>query len=296
MKSWSNGKVVNGKVSIDSFNYSLHYSGPCVWEGIRSYVQDDGTCKVFRLKEHVNRLKDSARIIGYDIPYSSYEIEKACETLVSLNGNKDFYLRPVAYVDAQAEGIHSLQSKELKLDIYCVTVPSLHLNPEEGIRMVISNVVRSYPQFNMQAKTPANYSVLTSLRSLLDQTGAQDAFVLDNNGYVVESTVANFFVVKGDVLMTPPNNGSILCGVTRQTLAEILTNSSAMFVRYKKVPKVVEKSITKADIYTADCVFLCGTYAEVVKVKEVDGRNVDVDDFYFRMLKREYSDKVRGRS
>lgn len=296
MKTWSDGKFIEGKSSTDSFNYGLHYATGVVWEGIRAYVQDDGNCKIYKLKEHVIRLRESAKIIGYNIPHTDGQIEQACRELVSQNGNRDFYLRPIAYLAVDAEGIHSVPTKDLKLDIYCLPVPSLHKDPDKGIKMVISNVIRAYPQFNMQAKTPANYAALASVQPLIAQTGSQDAFLLDNQGHVVEATVANFFVVKGDVIMTPPNNGSILPGITRRSIAEILQNSALMFSKYKKVPVVIEKNITKADLYTADCVFLCGTYAEVVKVSEIDGRTIDGDDFYFKTVKEEYTKLVRGRS
>lgn len=295
MKVWSNRKVIDGKAPLDSFNYALHYGGPAVWEGLRAYAQEDGTCRIFRLREHVQRLRDSAKILGYNLPYSNEEIEQACELLVRENGNGDLYLRPIAFLDADAEGIHAIQTKDLKLDIYCVPIPSLHRDASKGIKMVISNVVRAYPQYNMQAKTPGNYASLHQAQSIMEQTGAQDAFLLDNQGYVVEATVANFFVVKGDVIMTPPNRGSILPGITRRTVAEILGNSAYMFSTHKRVPQVVEKDITKADLYTADCVFLTGTYAETVKVSEIDGRVIDGDDFYFRVVQQAYSDLVRGR-
>lgn len=295
MKSWSDGKIINGKAPLDSFNYALHYAGPAVWEGMRAYVQEDGTCKIFRLREHVQRLRDSAKILGYNLPYTNAEIEQACDALVQQNGNKDLYLRPFAFLDHDAEGIHSIPTKDLKLDIYCVPIPKLHRDAGKGIKMVVSNVIRAYPQHQMQAKTPANYAALMHVQPLMEQTGAQDAFLLDNQGYVVEATVANFFVVKGDVIMTPPNKGSILPGITRRTIAEILGDSALMFQRYKRSVRVVEKDITKADLYTADCVFLCGTYAEVVKVAEIDGRAIDGDDFYFRVIQKEYSDVVRGR-
>lgn len=295
MKTWSDRKIIDGKAPLDSFNYSLHYAGPAVWEGLRAYVQEDGTCKVFRLREHVQRLRDSAKILGYTLPYTNAEIEQACEALVQHNGNKDLYLRPFAFLDHDAEGIHSIPTKDLKLDIYCVPIPPLHRDTGKGIKMVVSNVIRAYPQFNMQAKTPANYAALMQAQTIMEQTGSQDAFLVDNQGYVVEATVANFFVVKGDVIMTPPNKGSILPGITRRTIAEILGDSANMFKKYKKSVRVVEKDITKADLYTADCVFLCGTYAEVVKVSEIDGRAIDGDDFYFRVIQKEYSDIVRGR-
>ena len=294
MRTWSDGKIVEGKAPLDSFSYPLHYSSPAAWEGIRAYVQVDGTCKVFQLKEHVARLRESAKILGYRIPYSDDDIVTACEELVRQNENVDLYLRPIAFLRGDAEGIHEVRSKDLSLDIYCVPISKLHKDPEKGISMVISNVVRGYPQYQMQAKTPANYAALVGVRSLLDQTGAQDAFLMDNQGYVVEATVANFFVVKGDVVMTPPNSGSILPGITRQVIAEILSDRAKMFSRYKKVPHIAEKNITKADIYTADCVFLCGTYAEVVKVSEVDGRAIDGNDEYFKIVRDEYEAMVRG--
>lgn len=295
MKTWSDRKFIDGKAPLDTLSYPLHYSGPAVWEGLRAYQQDDGTCRIFKLREHVQRLRESSKILGVNLPYSDAEIEQACEALVQHNGNKDLYLRPFAFLNVDAEGIHAKKTKDLRLDIYCVPIPKLHRDSEKGIKMVVSNVVRGYPQYSMQAKTPANYSALTAVQPLLDQTGAQDAFLLDNHGYVVEATVANFFVVKGDVIMTPPNKGSILPGITRRTIAEILGDSAKMFAKYKKTPRVVEKDITKADLYTADCVFLCGTYAEVVKVFEVDGRAIDGDDYYFRMIRTEYSNLVRGR-
>lgn len=294
MKTWSDRKFIDGKAPLDSFNYSLHYASYSIWEGLRAYVQQDGTCRIFRLREHVQRLRESAKILGMNLPYTDQEIEQACQALVQQNGNKDLYLRPFAFLDADAEGIHAKKSKDLKLDIYCVPIPKLHRDSDKGIKMVVSNVIRGYPQHNMQAKTPANYAALTAVQPLLDQTGAQDAFLLDNQGYVVEATVANFFVVKGDVVMTPPNRGSILSGITRRTIAEILGDNALMFSKYKKAPRVVEKDITKADLYTADCVFLTGTYAEIVKVSEIDGRSIDGDDFYFRMVQEEYSRLVRG--
>lgn len=294
MKTWSDRRIIEGKAPLNSFSFPLHYGSPVVWEGLRAYVQEDGVCRIFRLREHLRRLRDSAKILGCTLPYTDDEMLHACDQVVQLNGNQDSYLRPIAYLDVDAEGIHAKKTKDLKLDIYCVPAPKLHRDAERGIKMVISSVVRGYPQYQMQAKTPSNYAALTYVQPLLDQTGAQDAFLVDNQGYVVEATVANFFVVKGSTVMTPPNAGSILPGITRQSVAEIL-NSPAMFAKHKTFVQVAEKNITKADLYTADCVFLCGTYAEVMKVNEVDGRTIDEDDRIFKIVQAEYSNLVRGR-
>lgn len=295
MKTWTNGKIVDGKNNIDSFNYSLHYASPVVWEGVRAYVQEDGSIKIWKLREHVERLLESAKIVGFEIPYSLAQIEQACEAVVAANGNKDLYLRPIAYNNVDAEGIIAAQ-RNISLDIYCVPVPPLHGVKDKQVKMAISNVVRGYPQYNMQAKTAANYQSVQLTDQQRRQMGVDDVFLIDNQGYVVEATVANFFVFKGDVAMTPPNRGSILPGITRKCLADILNDKALMFQKYKKVPLVIEKDITRADLYTADCVVLCGTYAEVVNVSEIDGRTIGDPDkhFYYKLLKAEYTKMVRG--
>lgn len=298
MKTWSNGKIVDNKVPIDSFNYSLHYGGPCVWEGIKSYIQEDGTCKIWKLKEHVHRLKSSAKILGFEIPFTESQIEQACRDVVEANGNRDLYLRPIAYNSADADGIHS--SKEnIQLDIYCLPVPTLHSNNgDKGIKVGISCIQRGYPQFQMQAKTPGNYCMLPQIRNQMKALGVDDMLLVDNYGYVVEASVANIMVITGDAITTPPNNGSILPGITRQVIAEIINNKALMITKYKKLPILVEKQITKADIYNADCIILCGTYAEIVLVSEVDQRVIgnDSDHFYFKVLKSEYASLTRGRT
>lgn len=297
MKSWTNGKIVDGKIPIDSFNYALHYAGPCVWEGMRSYIQEDGTCKIWKLSEHIQRLHDSAKIMGFSLPYTAGQIEQACKDVVQANGNKDFYLRPVAYNAVDADGIHSAKEK-INVDIYCLPVPTLHANPDKGIKVGISNLNRGYPQYQMQVKTPGNYHMLSQLRVQMKQLGTDDMFLVDNNGYITEASVANFFLIKGDVIMTPPNDGSILPGITRHSIAAILSNKPLMVTKFQRNPTLIEKHITKADLYTADCVILCGTYAEVVLVREIDGRVIGEgeDHFYYKMLKSEYAKAVRGRT
>ena len=155
--------------------------------------------------------------------------------MVEAGGNKEFYLRPIAYSESDADGIFS-NKHTICLDIYCVPAPSLHANSTKGIKVAVSDIVRSYPEFIMQAKTPGNYHMISRIKAKLNQLKVDDIFLVDKNGYVVEATVANLYLFKGDVALTPPNNGSILPGITRKTIAEILMNPSLMFSRYKKVP------------------------------------------------------------
>jgi len=294
MKVWSQGKILNNKAPIDSFNYAMHYACPVVWEGIRSYKQDDDTTKIWKLKDHIDRLFDSAKVLDIKIPYSKAEVEQACENIVQASGGGDLYLRPIVYPNKDAESIKP-SIDEIRLDIYCCPVPPFHPSKENGIKAKISSLVRSYPQYNMQAKTAANYNFIQLARQEL-QNGVEDVFLLDAQGYIVEAIVANIFLVKGDVIMTPPNAGSILPGITRRYIAEILQDASKMFSKYKKVPLVVEKNITRADVYTADEIFLTGTYAEIVPVIEVDSRIIGEGKpgFYTKLLKYEYLKAVKG--
>lgn len=284
MKVWSKGVVRDEPVEINSLNYSLHYATPCVWEGIRSYLQADGATKIFKLKAHVDRLFDSAKIINVQIPFSKEEVVKACQELVIACGGGDLYLRPVVYSSILAENAKP-QAQEIQLDIYAFPIKSLH-SDKDGIKVGISSFHRGYPQFQMQAKTSANYSVLQIAKHEMKDRGLDDILLTDNNGYITEATVANIFVFKGDKAFTPPNDGSILKGITRECVIEILQNAKL---------SVEEKKITRADLYTADCIILCGTYAEIVNVKEVDGRLISVNSPYFNLVKSRYQRWTSGK-
>lgn len=291
MKVWSDGRIIKGPRPIDSLNFSLHYSSPCVWEGIRSYKQKDGSTKVFKLEAHISRLLDSAKIIGFDVPYNKGELIEACKAVVEANGGGDLYLRPVVFSLQHAENAKP-QEMTIAVDIYAFPIKPLHVD-KPAIKCIISSFRRGYPQFQMQAKTAANYGILEGVKAELKASGADEALIVDNLGYITEATVANLWIFKGNVAFTPPNNGSILPGITRATVSEILSDPSIMFVKHKKPTHIVEKQLTKADIYTADCAILCGTYAEIVKIGSVDGRQLNNNDEYYRILKDEYANLVR---
>lgn len=294
MKSWSDGKIVKGTKSIDSLNYALHYASPCVWEGIRAYKQEDGSTKIWRLEDHIRRLFDSAKIMGFEIPFSYNQLVQGCRAVVEANGGGDLYLRPVAYASSDAESAKP-QDLKISVDIYAFPLKALH--ESKGIKTIISALPRAYPYYQMQAKTAENYGFLQKVKQEIDRAGVDDALIMDDRGHIVEATVANLFVVKGDVILTPPNEGSILPGITRDCLFRLITDPRVMFVRHKKIPVVFEKPITRADLYTADCVILCGTYAEVVNVVEIDGRKIGDENsrFYFDVLQKEYQRLVRGK-
>lgn len=294
MKMWSNGSIHKSNKKIDSMNAALHYAGPAAWEGIRSYLQQNGSTKIFKLEEHIRRLFDSAKIINIKIPFSYNDVIQACSSLVETNGGGDLYIRPIVYARNDASEMYK-NGAEVNLDIYTFPMPILS---KRDVKVIISNFSRSYPTYQMQAKVAVNYSTVYELKQEAQRAGVDDVLVTDQHGFVVEASLANIFLVKGDVILTPPNNGSILPGVTRATLIQdILLNAPLMYSKYKKSPIVVEKNITKADIYTADCIMLVGTYYEILNVLEVDGRVIGngVENSYYKILWEEYHNLIRGR-
>lgn len=252
-----------------SFNYVLQYAGPCAWEGIRSYEQRDGSTQIFKLEEHVARLFDSAKILNFKIPYSRLEVELMIKKLVDELGGGDLYIRPIVYSSINAESAKKVDH-DFKVDVYAFPLKTLH-DRSKKIKVMISSFKRGYPQYQMQAKTPPNYHFLNTVRHELELAKVDDLLMTDNDGYITEATVANLFIVKNGMVFTPPNNGSILPGITRQTIIEQIKGKSVSL----GVKGIQEKRLTRADLYTADQVFICGTYAEIVQIGEVDGREIE---------------------
>jgi branched-chain amino acid aminotransferase len=292
MRVWSDGHIIHTKKQIDSLNFVLHYGAPACWEGIRAYLQQDGTTKIWKLEEHIKRLFDSAKILGMEIPFTQYDIQEGCRLVVEANGSGNLYLRPIVYTTQDAESVRQKESP-IAIDIYAF--PINKLGREEGIKARIASMQRGYPQFQMQCKNPANYAMLNNLKNEL--IGVDELLFCDNQGYVVEATVANIFVVRGDQIFTPPNEGSILPGITRRCVAEILGDNATMFTKYQKHVKVMEKRITRSDLYTADEVFMSGTYAEIVPIIEIDGRKIadGKPGFFTKLTYKTYQDMVQGR-
>ncbi len=269
---WSNGSIVETTNNVSSLNFVMHYGSPAAWEGIRAYAQSERQNKllgreatsIFKLKDHIDRLFHSAKIVNLESPFTKTEVEEACIALVQANGAGDLYLRPILYSNQDAESVRATDEKP-SLDIYAFPVKDLHARKNKGISVSISSYSRGYPQFQMQAKTPGNYVLSQAVKSEMAASGMDDVLFLDNLGYVTEATVGNIFIVKGKVITTPPDNGSILPGITRDVIMRIhrcegVSNGS------------IEKPLTRADVYTADEMFMTGTYAEVVPIVRVDGR------------------------
>src|SRR3989344_9168150 len=260
---WMNGKMVKWKDATTHFlTHSLHY-GTAVFEGLRCYNTDKGPA-VFRMKEHVKRLFDSAHIMQIKIPYTQQEITEAIIKVVKENNLKECYIRPLVYY---GYGIMGLSTKGAKVEVGIAAWPwGTYLGDEgmqNGIRMKIASVTRHHPNIMMtKSKTSANYANSTFAKMQAINAGYDKAIMLDPQGYVAECSGENIFIVRNGALITPPTSNA-LEGITRASIMEVATNEGI---------EVKEQLFPRDTLYIADEAFLTGTAAEVTPIREVDNR------------------------
>ena len=259
MKIYLNGKFVDKEdAKISVYDHGLLY-GDGVFEGIRAY---DGV--VFKLKEHIDRLYDSAKSITLEIPMSKEEMEKVVIETLRVNNLKDAYIRLVV---TRGVGDLGLDPRKCKSPtIFCIAEPMSPLLGEDGIRVITASVRRLPVDVLNPAVKSLNYlnSILAKIQA--NYAGVDEAFLLDAEGYVAEGTGDNIFVVKNGVIKTPPVSSSVLRGITRDTVIDL-----AREMGYE----VVEERLTLHELYVADEVFITGTAAEIVPVVEIDGRKIN---------------------
>ena len=262
---WMDGEVIpfnDAKVHIHTT--SLHY-GYGVFEGIRCYKTDNGSA-VFRLREHLERFMNSARILGLlEIPFNVAEMRQATHEIIRMNGFQSCYIRPLLYFD----GAFGLNLDETEPHISISTWEwGAYLGEEgleKGVHMGVSSFTRHHMNVNMtKAKITGNYanSVLAKTESV--RNGFDEAIMLDPEGSVAECSGENLFLVQKGVIYTPPMT-AILGGITRDVLITL-----AKDLGYQ----VIEEGISRDQLYIADEVFVCGTAAEVTPVTKIDHRPV----------------------
>ena len=262
---WMSGKMLKWKDATTHFlTHSLHY-GTAVFEGLRCYNTDKGPA-VFRMKEHVKRLFDSAHIMQIKIPYTQQEITEAIIKVVKENNLKECYIRPLVYY---GYGIMGLSTKGAKVEVGIAAWPwGTYLGDEgmqNGIRMKIASVTRHHPNIMMtKSKTSANYANSTFAKMQAINAGYDEAIMLDPQGYVAECSGENIFIVRNGALITPPTSNA-LEGITRASIMEVAKNEGI---------EVQEKLFPRDTLYIADEAFLTGTAAEVTPIREVDGRMI----------------------
>ena len=263
-KIWLNGKLVDwDEAKIHVLTHALHYA-TAVFDSIRCYKTPRGPA-LFRLKDHLQRLHNSAKIYSMKIPYSVEELCQATRELVQVNRFSECYVRPIAYYGYQEMGVNPLNNP---VEVAIITWQwGAYLGEEgleNGIRCKISSWLR--PDSRMLpplAKASANYgnSVLAKLEAL--QCGYDEAIQLNSQGYVCEGTGENIFIIKEGVLFTPPTEAGALEGITQNS---VITMAQDMGMT------VIQKNISREELFLADEAFLTGTAAEITPIREVDER------------------------
>ena len=260
---WYDGKMVDWRdATTHVLTHTLHY-GMGVFEGVRAYRTERGTA-IFRLKEHTDRLFNSAHIFGMKIPYDKAVIMEAQKEVVRANNLESGYIRPIAFYGSEAMGI---SAKTLSTHVAIAAWPwGAYLGKEaleNGIRVKTSSFTRHHVNITMcKAKASSSYtnSILAHQEAAHD--GYDEALLLDVEGFVAEGSGENIFIVKNGKLYTPDLT-SALEGITRDTIFNLAAEID--------VP-VVEKRITRDEVYCADEAFFTGTAAEVTPIRELDNR------------------------
>jgi branched-chain amino acid aminotransferase len=261
---WLNGKLVNyAEASLHFLTPGLHY-GVAAFEGIRSYRTPRGPA-IFRLREHIERLVGSCKVLGWkELPFDAAQLIEACRLTVQANAFQECYVRPLVY---QAEGGWNLSIDFGKPHVgIAVWEWSGYLGAEaqeKGVRANVSSFTRHQPNVMMtKAKIAGNYpnSVLAKTESM--RLGFDEAIMLDCQGMVAECTGENIFVVINGRIVTPPE-GNILAGITRDSLMQLAADHGY---------QVVTQPISRDQLYTAEEVFVSGTAAEVIGLREIDFR------------------------
>lgn len=285
---WMDGALVDfEKATVPFLTSALHYSS-AVFEGIRAYKTDKGPA-VFRLKEHIDRLIDSARIIGFrELPFTAEQLFQATLETVAANGFEACYIRPLIYSGGWNMSLN-LDDTEAKVGIAVWKMGSYlgQESLETGIRANISSFTRHHPNVNMtKSKASGNYSNSIYAKTESARLGFDEAIMLDPQGYVAECTGENLFLVRRGKIYTT-HTAAILEGITRDSILTICADLGI---------KTMEQPISRDQLYVADELFVCGTAAECVPVREVDFRTIGSGKMgpITRTIQQTFHETVRG--
>ncbi len=283
---WFNDKFVPWReAKAHVLTHTLHY-GLGVFEGVRAYETKKGAA-IFRLEDHTKRLFNSAHIVGMKLPFNATKINQAQKDSISKNNLKSGYIRPMAFYGAESMGI---SAKELSTNIIVAAWNwGAYMGQEaldSGIKVKTSSFSRHHVNSTM-TKAKANGNYMNSIIAHQEATnhGYDEALLLDTQGFIAEGTGENIFIVKNGNLYTPTLS-SALEGITRDTVITIAKDLNV---------EVVEKNITRDEVYTADEAFFTGTAAEVTPIKELDTRLIgkgkrgslteEIQKIYFDIVK-----------
>ncbi|MBT3567033.1 MAG: branched-chain amino acid transaminase [Porticoccus sp.] len=286
---WFDGDMVPWRdAKVHVLTHTLHY-GLGVFEGVRAYETEEQGAAIFRLQEHTDRLYGSAKILNINIPYTKEQLNEAHKLVVRENGLHQAYLRPMVFLGSEGMG---LRAEGLKVHVIVAAWdwPS-YMSPEaleRGIKVRTSSYTRHHPNIAMtKAKANGNYiNSMLALREALE-CGCEEALMLDVEGFIAEGSGENVFIVKNGIVYTPELS-SCLDGITRKTVIQLAEEAGY---------KVIEKRITRDEVYIADEAFFTGTAAEVLPIRELDGRILGSGHRgpVTTLMQSQYFDLVRGR-
>ncbi|AZZ90462.1 branched-chain amino acid transaminase [Hahella sp. KA22] len=286
---WFDGKMTPWRdANVHVLTHTLHY-GMGVFEGVRAYQTPDGAA-IFRLQEHTDRLFDSAHIMNMKLPFSKDELNEAQRQAVRENNLNSAYMRPMAFYGSEGMG---LRANNLSVHVIVAAWEwGAYLGEEslqKGIKVRTSSYTRHHVNISM-TRAKANGHYINSMLALNEALacGCDEALLLDPEGYVAEGSGENIFVIRDGVIYTPELT-SCLNGITRNTIFHL-----AEHLGYK----LVEKRITRDEVYIADEAFFTGTAAEVTPIRELDGRPIGAGQRgpITERLQSLYFDVVKGRN
>jgi branched-chain amino acid aminotransferase len=286
-KIWFDGEMVPwDEAKVHVLTHCLHY-GTGYFEGIRCYALEGGRSAIFRLEEHVRRFFDSGQILGIPLPYTADQVKKAILDIVRVNGLKECYIRPLAFLGYGEMGLYAPDNP---LHVVIAAWPWGAYLGDDGIKNGIRAKVSSYTRHHVnvmmtKSKVSGNYVNSVLAKNEVKKAGYDEAIMLDAEGYVAEASGENIFIVRQRRVKTTPFT-SILPGITRESVLTIARD---------KGYDVQEERFTRDELYTADEAFFTGTAAEVTPIREVDNRKVgascpgavtsDLQQTFFNIIK-----------
>ena len=261
-KIWMNGKLVPFKdAKVHVLTHALHYS-TSIFEGIRCYNTSNGPA-IFRLPEHIDRFFKSAKLYSMKMQFSKKQISEGIIKTVKANKFKECYIRPLAYYGYGTMGLTPTPNKvDVSISCWEWKMGESKAGKFSGAKCKVSSWTkidgRSQP---MQAKAAANYSNAALARMEALDNGYDEAIMLNSHGNIAEGSAENIFIVKDDIISTPPLSAGGLEGITRDSVIQIIEENGGF---------VIERDLERDDLYTADEIFMTGTAAEVKSVTQID--------------------------
>jgi len=261
-KIWMNGKLVPFKdAKVHVLTHALHYS-TSIFEGIRCYDTPKGSA-IFRLSEHVDRLFKSAKLYSMKMQFSKKQVTDGIIKTVKASKLKECYIRPLAYYGYGTMGLTPTQNKvDVSISCWEWKMGESKAGKFSGAKCKVSSWVKIDSNAQpIQAKAAANYSNAALARVEALENGYDEAIMLNSKGFVAEGSAENIFIVSDGIIQTPPLTSGCLQGITRDSVIQIIEENGGF---------VVEKDMTRDDLYSADEVFMTGTAAEVKSVTQID--------------------------